>query len=487
MVSIDEYNNRIGEAYAKHPDLFKFSPCFSRCEGLSFTYATYLGNKRHINTNYIYLLVIFLAKILRDLFFISLTKTAKLNKVTKDTILVFSYFDERSNESGSLREEYFREILANEQEVLCVYKFISPGFISRGVKYTKLLSRLKKNYTAYSEHAFIDITSILKAIFKTIRHFFEFIKIKDNLGLEDTLTAILIKGHIKEILNGVVYQHYLQELIFNKILSKQPKLILYVWENQPWNRILETSKKRLSPKTISKGFQHTGFCKKLLQHYPSESEGLLDSYPDQIICNGKINQAELKKYYSNVDVIVGSALRQNHLLRRDNSIPKLLDSSSLSNIAFAFSWDQTNYDRIISELKDIPSSIRIYLKFHPNYPDWLKRSDFPDNFINSTLSWEELSKTCPLVLVNDNSVMFEGYFYGMHTAIYDLSDDMGLDKRDFNSPIPHLVRNDLKDIDKNYLIEKINQGTEKVFSNKYLEDYFVNRSIKESKEIFYGD
>lgn len=486
MISIDEYNNHIGKVYVKDPTFFQFSPCFSRCEGLSFTYARYIGNKKNSNLNLFYLLAIFIVKIFRDLFFLSITKSAKLNEVTKDTTLVFSYFDERSNDKGCLREEYFREILENKQDVLCVYKFITPGIIARGFKYTNLLSSLNKSYTAFSEYAFIDAVSVFKAIFKTMKHFIRFLKIKDSLVLDDALASILIKEHIKEITNGVVYQHYLQELIFNKILSKQPKLILYVWENQPWNRILESSKKTHSPLTVSKGFQHTGFCKKLLQHYPSQSESSLNSYPDQIICNGKINQSELKKYYPNVDVIVGSALRQNHLLRKQNSVPEFLDYRKISNIAFAFSWDQTNYSEILSDLENIPSNIKIYLKFHPNYPEWLKKSYLPDNFINSRLSWEELSTICPLVLVNDNSVMFEGYFYGMHTAVYDLFDDMKLDKRDFDSPIPHLVKKDLQNLDKKDLIEAINKNTEKVFSTKYLDDYFIDRSLKETKEIFFG-
>lgn len=82
--------------------------------------------------------------------------------------------------------------------------------------------------------------------------------------------------------------------------------------------------------------------------------------------------------------------------------------------------------------------------------------------------------------------MFEGYFYGMHTAVYDLFDDMKLDKRDFDSPIPHLVRKDLQNLDKSDLIEIINNSTEKVFSTKYLDDYFIDRGLKESKEIFFG-
>ena len=39
--------------------------------------------------------------------------------------------------------------------------------------------------------------------------------------------------------------------------------------------------------------------------------------------------------------------------------------------------------------------------------------------------------------------MFEGYYYGMHTAIYDGNDKFKLEKRDFNSPIIHLDSNDL--------------------------------------------
>lgn len=484
MLSIDEYNNNIGKLYVENSDFFKYSPCFSRCEGISFNYAKFVGKKEILKPKYIYLIAIFLLKILRDFIFVLFTKKSNFRLISNESTIVFSYFDERSNHNGYLREEYFREILDNEKGVVCIYKFITPGFFSRGIKYTKLLENLDKSYLAYSEYSFINFILIFKAIYLTIKHFFRFLKIKENLKLEDNLKKIFVSEHFKEILSGVIYQNYLQELMFNRIFLKCPRLILYVWENQPWNKILETSKNRISPETITRGFQHTGFCKKLLQHFPSKSEIHIETNPDQIICNGIINKNELKKYFPNTEIIVGSALRQNKLFKKKNNMPHPMDYRKINNIAFAFSWDQSNYSKIILDLEEIPLDINIYLKFHPNYPDWLFKSNFQDNFINSRLPWEEISKICPLVLANDNSLMFEGYFYGMHTAIYDLNDDLKLDFRDFCSPITHLKKENLKDLNKKFIIELINKSTDKVIKEKYLEKYFVENTLKRSKEIF---
>ena len=50
--------------------------------------------------------------------------------------------------------------------------------------------------------------------------------------------------------------------------------------------------------------------------------------------------------------------------------------------------------------------------------------------------------------------MFEGYLYGMNTAIYDGADILSLEKRDFDSPIIHLQKEDLKKLQLGILAEQ---------------------------------
>jgi len=287
-----------------------------------------------------------------------------------------------------------------------------------------------------------------------------------------------------EILNGTVYNLYLQNRLYSQILETNPSQILSVWENQPYMRIIEYLKKTISPHTVSKGFQHTGFSKKLLQHYPTKAEKKLMSYPDILITNGIINQKELKQNCNiNSKIIVGGALRQMHLIGKKLNLEKL-STENLNGIAYAFSWEKDTYNEILSHLATIPKSIDIYLKFHPLYPEWILKNDFPSNFINTQESWTNLAKKCQLALVNDNSIMFEGYFYGMHTAIYDGHDYLKLEKRDFSSPILHLNKSDLAMINSDNIIKKINASTSNVIKTKYLDKYFYKRNLKELKDIF---
>ena len=483
MYSIDDYNETIGQFYSQNQDLLKYSPTFCRCEGQTSNYLTYLGLKKKSPNNYLKLISVFVLKIIRDFFYIFLSKKAPLKNLTSKSKIVFSFFDERSIKDGILNDDYFRDILLGENDIVCIYKLINPKFF-RGVSYIRLINKTKKRYLAFSEHSFITFFSILKAFFYSYIYFIKLISLKKNFEVDKVLKEILFKEALREIFDGTIYQGYLQDISSKRILTKNPMMILSVWENHPWNRILESNKKKFSQQTFSKGFQHTGFNKKLLQHYPSSLEQNLSSYPDQIICNGFINQKELSKNIKNTDILVGSALRQNHLYLKKITKPKALSSGDIKNIAFAFSWDESNYYKILEELKKVPKQINIFLKFHPMYPNWILKKDFPQNFVNTTMPWEEIAKTCPLILVNDNSLMFEAFFLGAHSVVYEDKNIPELELRDFESPILHITSESLEKINSKYFIEAINNSTISVFEQKYLEKYFVKKDLDEEKLIF---
>ena len=483
MLDIDAYNDYLGKIYIKHEKLLKYSPTLTRCEGQSYAYFKYL-KKKDSSFNYIYFLLIFLARLTRDSLFTILSSKEKFQEINEDTILIFSYFDHRCQENGYLKEEYFRDILDYEENVICLYKLISPGFFFRGYRYLKLIKNLHKRFNAKSEYSFIRFKMIVYAFLASIRFAIEFLKIRNDFGNEDSLNKIISNEIIREILTGLIYQGYLQEVLYDHLLKRNPKVINQVWENQPWNRILETSKKAYSPNTVSKGFQHTGFSKKLLQHYPSNNESDLKTYPDTIISNGEINAAELKKSFPQTNIIIGSALRQTNLINKTLVKPEKINSSTFTDLAYAFSWDSTDYEKILEHLNDIPKSINIHLKFHPIYPNWVNKVDFQENFINSKMSWEDLSKICSLFIVNDNSLMFESYYYGINSVVYDGADDLELEYRDFGSPLIHLERRDLSLINNSIIIDKVNESANKLLDANYLERYFVVKDKDKSKEIF---
>ena len=484
VLNINEYNNKVGQLYIKKPSLFELSPTLCRCEGQTFNYEKY-SKGFDIKNYFLNSLIKFIGKFLRDIL-LSLFAIRIKKKFQKDLIFVFSFFDLRNIKDDFIKEEYFRNILENNNKIVCFYKLSSPGFFSRGKKYLDLIESKNKNFECYAEYSFISFKMILKSLVLTFKHYFLFVNFIKNQKDYSKLNTLIYQAHVKEILDGTIYGGYLQKELYKKILINRPKTILSVWENQPWQRILETVKKEISPLTVSKGFQHTGFSKKLLQHYPSKYERDLLSYPDQLLCNGEINKNELMQN-SNIqsNIIVGAALRQDQILNNKNFPKEGLRFDELNSIAFSFSWDQANYDEILSDLILLPDQFKeIHLKFHPLYPDWLKRKFSNNRFINSSESWLEISKKCKLLIASDNSLIFEGYFYGMHTAIYDGYDPQELSKRDFESPIEHLNKDDIIKLNSYQIINKINDSTKKLIDSKYLSRYFVERELQESKKIF---
>lgn len=486
-MSVDQYNEEVGKLYQSDPELFMFSPAFCRCEGQTHLYLHIAGGLPVRKSRFLELVLRFVAKILRDVTFSLLAQEVDLTVSSKQPIFVFSYFDERNNANGQLREEYFRGILDGNTDVYCFYKLINPGMLFRGARYLRLLTRLKKPFHGYAEYSFIDARLIFRAVLLTRSHLRKFKRHVFPDGSNPALVQHLTIAHLREISDGTVYYGYLQGLLFERLLAFKPRFVLFPWENHPWERILEFTKKKISPATISKGFQHTGFSKKLLQHFPSHADSGLATYPDYILCNGQVNRDELTRNPSiSSKIIVAGALRQDAMLRK--GVGKIADlqlqAGQPINVAFAFSWDQSTYEQILKDLERLPDNITVYLKFHPLYPDWLDRVDFPRRFVNSRASWAEIAATCPLILVNDNSLMFEGYYYGMHTAIYDGADEYGLEKRDFDSPIVHFGRDDLGSILTEEKIKRINRSTRQVLETNYLERYFQWREPDKLKAIF---
>jgi len=483
MVSIDTYNEIVGELYKTNPELFMYSPAFCRCEGQTRLYEAWKTGETGTPLRFGYSVVKFFAKAARDVFYSLLSGRADLKEFPKDGVLLCSYFDRRINASGVLREEYLRNIPENEPDVVCVYKLVNPGFMSTGPAYIRLLRRLRKPFKAITEHDLVTIPKVVRATLKTIRHAAKLRSIRLPEHLNKTIVSLVLWMHYRECIDGTVYANYLLESVYEKMLSLQPRVLLSVWENQPWERILETCKKRISPQAVSVGFQHTGFSKKLLQHFPSSHEVNLPSYPDIIFCNGTVNRDELAKNPAFTSrVRVGGALRQDSILSKGVPEIRPLRANELKHIAFAFPWDQSVYQRILDDLTQVPNYINVHLKFHPDYPSWCDYKPSAKHLHVSRKSWAELSKECSLVLANDNSLMFEGFYYGMHTAVYDVGAEG--EKRDFSSPLAHLTRDHLKNLSSEASLSVINASTKAVIEGGYLSDYFSEVDISSAKARF---
>ena len=80
--------------------------------------------------------------------------------------------------------------------------------------------------------------------------------------------------------------------------------------------------------------------------------------------------------------------------------------------------------------------------------------------------------------------MFESYYYGINSVVYDGADDLELESRDFGSPLIHLERRDLSLINNSIIIDKVNESANKLLDANYLERYFVVKDKDKSKEIF---
>jgi len=423
------------------------------------------------------------------LFFINLIFSiiCRLKPTTERTYdyVVRTYFDHRSiGENECLRDQYFGDFiddLKTNGKLLVIYKMI------RRRDYIRFLKTKSYDFDAIVLEYFLSFSSILKAFRSFL---YSHIKVKDNFIYKNHDCTELLQLFLNEdyfTFRGLVV--FIEKEIAIKVFNLNPKIILFPYENQTWEKMYPFVKDLLKSDTKITGYQHTGVSYKILNYFPSKIEKHLPIFPDKIVTVGKIMRNLLleKANYSS-EIVVGGALRfKNHFSNNSNIEISYPDIKLKKKIVYAFSYDIKKYNGILNLLIDIfgNTEISVLLKFHPLYneSEVLKslKKPLPANFIVAgAFKWDEIFPLVDLILYDDNSIALEGMIHGVKTfsvaeteKIYDITR-----KFDFNEWKENLDKNDLIII-KNQLIEKTFY---KEFEVKNIQIYINNYFTKYKSE-----
>ena len=380
-------------------------------------------------------------------------------KINEYDYIFRTYFDDR-NIGPPLREEYLGPLvddLSKNNKVICVFSLL--GTSRYLIKY--LACRKTGSFSATLIESFLTPTSVAKAHINFLKS--KIILQKKIIYKGVNITPLIQKSLDNEYINRRGLHVFLEYEAAKKVVQLKARKLFMPFENQPWEKVYRIIRDKYNPGLKLAAHQHSSVSLKLLHQFPPINEKKLPVYPDEIFTNGKIFKrlfAEKAHYPSKL--LEGAALRMyKHQLNNKFTIKERNNSLS-KNIVYAFSYDVSNYSKIVKTLIDVfaNSKVTIFLKFHPDYTiDYiLSKLDFelPSNFIVATkYSWEEIYNIVDAVLFDDNSIGIEGLINGKNTFYVQLVDPIYYTDRNFY--IDRDIIHDESDLIT--LKEKIENGT----------------------------
>ena len=144
------------------------------------------------------------------------------------------------------------------------------------------------------------------------------------------------------------------------LLSLKPKIILWPWENHPWERELTRTAKTLGIKTI--GYQHAVIGLQQFNPCPKSNVDGLNSIPETIICSGPAYYNQLVKWgVPEEKLVIGGAFRFK------KSLSVSYDPSGPVFVAASADTDITK-SLIQSIITAKGGGRRFIVKIHPLYP-----------------------------------------------------------------------------------------------------------------------
>lgn len=475
---LKEYNEKLGELSLACGSGSLFSPTLCRVEAQSNLFRKiFLTDKKKKSNkkNLIYYLKKFgfFLKPLRDIIFIAKAER-KLLKKNIDRLFI-SYGDYRNeSKKNNWREEVFRGLKPNKKNIILVISLgKSLNDILRNINYLRTCK--DKNYL-YSIYSLVNFRDVLIAFFKSNYYFLLdlFCVISNDIKVnKKNIKLFVIRSLLNDYLSGNFYTNCFFLNAWINLLKRKQKIIIFPWESHCWERLLIKQiwiqGKTKNLKTI--GYQHTGFSYGLLQHFVTKCDAKQKIQPNFIFSCGEIQKTKLEEIEGLSDVMkitVGS-LRCKSKPDKKNLHTK--SNFDIKTVSVALGYNQNNYQKIIEDLKKINKKIRIFLFVHPLNYKFRPNFDAENNIKFKIRRDNRIIKNSDLLIVDDNSLMIEGWTLGVPTIIYD-SDSFELTKRDWNSPILHLNEKNISDIGSNKFMIRLSNSIKDYLDSNYSSKYF---------------
>ena len=344
----------------------------------------------------------------------------KIRKINiKNNILIDTF-----QTSGDLNRDRYYNKLGNKNIKNNIF-FVPTILYINIFKLPFLIKKIRKNKNFILKEDFIffsDIIYALKYIFRKRKFYINYDNyknwdlsniIKDEFALNQNFQAILIA-----ILN----------YSFAKNLKKRNvklKKVIDYFENTIVDKGWNFGFRKFYPKIETFGYQGHTLYRQFMCLHPSKAEYLHKVVPNKIIVIGKAYKASRKEFCKNLKVLVGPALRFDHIFsfkyqpKRTYDILitlslDILASKKILNDVMKTSWSQ--------------SGNKIFVKPHPVMPlsKVIPKNEMPDNFEEINGNFYKISKNSKILIsAGISSSIIESYVCGCAIIIPKV------DKNDF--------------------------------------------------------
>ena len=425
-----EYNNLISNIKKDH--LLNYhanaSPTLNKQETISFLYKSILKNKLPKKSNKLKFIIKFIYFFLFFILYNFFYRNKLIKSNFKDLTLLRTWLVKKSINKNNIIDEYFGELNSFYKE-----RKIQTLTIFYPLKFDKLIFKFNKINKNDNYILSLDLLNIYDIFYLFFRYFFSRrLKIKKTYKFKGKIINKNLNFCIKnDFYEFHSFQYFIEDIISRKLNTMNFKKIIYVFENQSWEKIFNKNLK--STNTI--GYQSSGFSLKFLNFFPSSIDSKIDSYPNKIFTVGDIFTKFLLEYGNyKIPIETSCALRFKYEHLNNKFIVNNYKSKYFKRILYCFSVNLADYSKICYYLSKVfsNSTIEVVLKIHPLYdPNVINEFKMPSNFsLYDHSKHNDLSNTFDFALFNDNSFGIESLIMGLKS--YELCvDDIYEDSRLF--------------------------------------------------------
>lgn len=281
--------------------------------------------------------------------------------------------------------------------------------------------------------AFVTVAALLGAVRRGLTLMFAAIRPFRALGID--LSPLIRRAIDRDAASGMA----LRALVYTGIarrcrrLNLQPRVLIYTYENQPWEKQLLAGFRRHCPGTRLVGVQHTAFADRYLSADPSRAQMEAGLFPDLLMTSGEEFRDRLAaRGIAPGHLAVGGALRFPELACGGGSTGRTKIATILATLPMHGDEGLELAHKAAIAVADLPG-LRLLVNFHPMMGDVARRAireriaavDVGDrvSFVDGPASrW--LGET-DLLLYNSSGTVFEAARAGL-AAIY-VGPSCGLD------------------------------------------------------------
>ena len=368
------------------------------------------------------------------------------------TVLISSVSSRNISKGPEFHSSFFGELGGKLQEYGCQLTVVP--LVLRDVAYRDVLpSLLKDNHSIAFPHRYLRLSDLFRVALET----WTMPPLPRSIPkLEGMDISPMVNEDMREhrISNWSADALLLVALVRRwRALGWQIDRIIYVYENQPWERALCWQVRRSFPEAALVGYQHSTIPRLLLKFYLAEGGEREAPLPDRVVTVGQLTADQMRSDGHRPDqVLVGGALQMDGLYTadlNDGLSPVIGDVPSVLFAASVGLEDTADFWQTAVELFGEEEGIKVVLKFHPSMPrskvESLVKQQMPPYVEITDDPIIDLFQRCSVLVYTESSVCFQALAFGLPAIHLRPQFDLDMDPLE-NAPEARLQASGLDEL-----------------------------------------